>query len=61
MLEEARTVRGGRALIATEAPNQAGLVMRMLAPDGGALARGMEAAFHVAAVPRSAFSLHGRK
>jgi urease accessory protein len=30
------------------APNDAGLVMRILAPDGGALARAMEAAFHVA-------------
>jgi len=30
------------------APNGAGQVMRILAPDGGALARGMEAAFHVA-------------
>lgn len=34
---------------ASEAPNRAGLVMRMLAPDGGALSRGVEAAFHVAA------------
>jgi urease accessory protein len=30
------------------APNDAGLVMRLLAPDGGTLARGLEAAFHVA-------------
>jgi urease accessory protein len=30
------------------APNHAGLVMRILAPDGGSLARAMEAAFHVA-------------
>jgi len=34
---------------ASEAPNQAGLVIRIVAPDGGALARGLEAAFHVAA------------
>jgi len=34
---------------ASDAPNQAGLVMRMLAPNGGALARGIESAFHVAA------------
>jgi urease accessory protein len=33
---------------ASEAPNDAGLVLRMLAPDGGALARGIEAAFHAA-------------
>jgi urease accessory protein len=31
------------------APNGAGLVLRMLAPDGGALARALDAAFHVAA------------
>jgi urease accessory protein len=29
-------------------PNNAGLVMRLLAPDGGTLARGLEAAFHIA-------------
>jgi urease accessory protein len=34
---------------ASPAPNGAGQVMRLLAPDGGTLARGMEAAFHVAA------------
>ena len=34
---------------ASEAPNRAGLVMRLLAPDAGALARGLEAAFHAAA------------
>jgi urease accessory protein len=34
---------------ASAAPNGAGQVMRLLAPDGGTLARGMEAAFHVAA------------
>jgi urease accessory protein len=33
----------------TAAPNQAGLAMRLLAPDGGTLVRGIEAAFHVAA------------
>jgi urease accessory protein len=33
---------------ASPAPNRAGLVMRMLAPDGGTLARGLEAAFYVA-------------
>jgi urease accessory protein len=32
----------------TAAPNQAGLAMRLLAPDGGALVRGAEAAFQVA-------------
>ena len=33
----------------TAAPNQAGLAMRLLAPDSGTLIRGIEAAFHVAA------------
>jgi urease accessory protein len=33
----------------TAAPNQAGLAMRLLAPDSGTLIRGIEAAFHIAA------------
>ncbi len=33
---------------ASKAPNEAGLAMRLLAPNGGTLARGIEAAFHVA-------------
>lgn len=33
----------------TAAPNGAGLAMRLLAPDGGSLIRGIEAAFHIAA------------
>ena len=33
---------------ASAAPNNAGQVMRILAPDGGTLARALEAAFHVA-------------
>jgi urease accessory protein len=33
---------------ASVAPNKAGQVMRLLAPDGGTLARALEAAFHVA-------------
>jgi urease accessory protein len=48
MLTEAAD-RCGCLAGASSAPNGAGLVMRILAPDGGALARGMEAAFHVAA------------
>jgi urease accessory protein len=32
----------------TAAPNQAGLAMRLLAPDGGTLVRGIEAIFHMA-------------
>jgi urease accessory protein len=31
------------------APNGAGLILRILAPDGGTLARALDAAFHVAA------------
>jgi urease accessory protein len=34
---------------ATSAPNGAGISMRLLAPDGGTLIRGIEAAFHVGA------------
>jgi urease accessory protein len=34
---------------ASAAPNGAGLAMRLLAPDGGSLVRGIEAAFHLAA------------
>lgn len=33
---------------ASTAPNDAGVILRMLAPDGGTLARGLEAVFHVA-------------
>ena len=33
---------------ASEAPNQSGIAMRLLAPDGGILTRGIEAVFHVA-------------
>jgi urease accessory protein len=32
----------------TAAPNQAGLAMRLLAPDSGTLIRGIEAVFHIA-------------
>jgi urease accessory protein len=32
----------------TAAPNGAGLAMRLLAPDGGSLTRGIEAVFHIA-------------
>jgi urease accessory protein len=41
--------RSGCIAGASEAPNNAGLAIRILAPDGGILARGIEAAFHVAA------------
>jgi len=35
-------------------PNQAGLAMRLLAPDSGTLIRGIEAVFHIAARARLA-------
>lgn len=45
---EAAADRYGCLAGATAAPNHAGIAMRLLAPDGGTLARGIEAAFHVA-------------
>jgi urease accessory protein len=48
-LLQQETDRAGCLAGASAAPNQAGHVMRILAPDGGVLARGLEAAFHVAA------------
>jgi urease accessory protein len=45
---EAAADRSGCLVGATAAPNGAGLAMRLLAPDGGTLVRGIEAAFHVA-------------
>jgi urease accessory protein len=47
-IEAAADQRGCLAGV-TAAPNHAGLAMRLLAPDGGTLVRGIEAAFHVAA------------
>jgi urease accessory protein len=41
--------RSGCVAGVSEAPNKAGLAIRILAPDGGILARGIEAAFHAAA------------
>jgi urease accessory protein len=41
--------RSGALAGCSLAPNGTGLVVRMLAPDGGALARAMDAGFHVAA------------
>jgi urease accessory protein len=45
---EAAADRCGCLAGVTAAPNHAGLAMRLLAPDGGTLVRGIEAAFHVA-------------
>ncbi len=45
---EAAADRCGCLAGATAASNRAGLAMRLLAPDGGTLVRGIEAAFHVA-------------
>ena len=46
---------------ATSAPHAAGVVMRLLAPDGGALAAGIEAAFHVASEAALGFKLARRR
>ena len=46
---EAAADRCGCLAGVTAAPNGAGLAMRLLAPDGGTLIRGIEAAFHVGA------------
>ena len=45
---EAAADKSGCLAGVTAAPNHAGLAMRLLAPDGGTLVRGIEAAFHVA-------------
>lgn len=46
---------------ATSAPHAAGVVMRLLAPDGGTLAAGIEAAFHVAGEAALGFELARRR
>jgi urease accessory protein len=46
---------------ASAAPNGAGQVMRLLAPDGGTLARGIEAAFHAAAAAALGVELARRR
>lgn len=46
-MEQAANRHGALAGCST-APNDAGLVLRILAPDGGTLARALDAAFHVA-------------
>ncbi len=43
------------------APFDAGLVLRLLAPDGGTLARGLEAAFHAASRAALGFELARRR
>ena len=45
---EAAADKSGCLAGVTAAPNHAGLAMRLLAPDGGTLVRGIEAVFHVA-------------
>lgn len=47
LIEEAAD-RSGCLAGASAAPNEAGQAIRVLAPDGGTLARGLEAVFHVA-------------
>lgn len=46
---EQRVMETGCLAGASAAPNEAGLVMRILAPGGGELIRGLEVAFHAAA------------
>ena len=46
---------------ASRAPNDAGIAMRILAPDGGTLTRGIEAAFHVAAAAALGVDLARRR
>ncbi|MGY4303291.1 urease accessory protein [Bradyrhizobium sp. USDA 4369] len=53
--------RCGALAGASAAPNGAGLVLRVLAPDGGSLSRAMEAAFHVAAAGALGVALARRR
>ncbi|MGJ4891517.1 urease accessory protein UreD [Bradyrhizobium sp. HKCCYLS3077] len=46
---------------ASAAPNDAGLVLRILAPDGGTLSRAMDTAFHVAAEAALGLTLARRR
>ena len=46
---------------ASAAPNDSGLVLRILAPDGGTLSRAMDAAFHVAAAAALGVTLARRR
>jgi len=58
---EASVDRYGCIAGATMAPNGAGVAMRLLAPDGGTLAAGIEAAFHVAGEAALGFDLARRR
>ena len=60
MLREAAE-RCGCLCGASVAPNEAGIAMRILAPDGGTLARGLEAVFHVAGKAVLGFDLARRR
>jgi urease accessory protein len=58
---EAAADRSNCVAGASAAPNHAGVAMRLLASDGGTLARGIEAAFHVAAEAAFGFGLARRR
>ncbi|MFN5457478.1 MAG: urease accessory protein UreD, partial [Bradyrhizobium sp.] len=53
--------RCGALAGASAAPNESGLVLRVLASDGGTLSRAMEAAFHVAAAGALGVALARRR
>ncbi|MFT4278535.1 MAG: urease accessory protein UreD [Rhodopseudomonas sp.] len=58
---EAAAERAGCFAGVSAAPNDAGLVVRMTAPDGGGLTRGLTAAFHVIAETALGVSLAVRR
>jgi len=58
---ESRVGRTGCLTGASLAPNGGGVMVRMLAPDGGALARGLEVAFHAAAQAALGLNLARRR
>jgi len=58
---EAAADRNGCLAGASAAPNNAGVALRLLAGDGGTLARGIEAAFHVAAAAALGVTLTRRR
>ncbi len=58
---EAAATQTGCLVGTSNAPNGAGLVMRLLARDGGTLARGMDAAFQVAGSAAAGVALSRRR
>lgn len=58
---EQRVIETGCFAGASAAPNEAGLVVRILAPGGGELMRGLEVAFHAAAAAAAGVQLARRR